>query len=288
MNQAILITAYKNPEQINDLINFFPQDEVNIYIHIDEKSSSIVSKIKSAKNIFKYSFYDVKWGSFNHTRAILFLSAKALRNRKNSYFHLISGEDYPCVKDFLSFKERLDPSKNYLEYFKLPYSGWHGNGGLDRVNMFHLYDVLNARDVEDLNIIYRFYHQKHGNALLLPRKSFYEEFDTHLYGGSTWWSLSREVLDFVSQFTQNNPSFLNRFRNTCVSEELYFQTIILNSPLSQKIENNNLRYIDWETRGDGVPCYLDESDFDKMTSDTKLFARKLSLETIKKFNRYLK
>lgn len=48
---AIAIQAHKNYEQINRLIDFLYDDEINIYIHVDKKSN-IKNNISSNKNVY--------------------------------------------------------------------------------------------------------------------------------------------------------------------------------------------------------------------------------------------
>lgn len=284
---TILITAYKNTDQLNNLINFFP-NEVNIYIHFDIKYKSLLSKVIEKQNVFTYSKYSVNWGSFNHLQSILLLCNQALKNRNNKYFHLISGEDYPCFGDYSVFQESVNTDVNYIDFFSLPWKGWAMNGGLDRINKYHLNDVYNARNKEENRIMLQFLNFQY-NYNIIKRKEFQDECNLDLYGGSTWWSLTRDALEFVLKFTQENKSFFYRFRYTFCSEEIYFQTILLNNKLNiSPIINNNLRYIDWTPRkSGGIPCYLDESDFLKMSSSNKIFARKLTLDNIVKYQSFL-
>ena len=102
-----------------------------------------------------------------------------------------------------------------------------------------------------------------------------------LYGGSTYWSLSRGALEYVTDFSQNNKLILNRFKFTLCAEEFYFQTVLLNSAFADSIINNNLRYIDWIARNGNNPAILDESDYEKLISSKALFARRIEAPTSK-------
>ena len=50
--------------------------------------------------------------------------------------------------------------------------------------------------------------------------------------------------------------------------------IIIGKPFHKKLANDNLRYIDWNSRNGSSPVILDESDFSNLISSDKLFARK--------------
>ena len=267
MKQAILITAYKNADQLSDIINWFDDDFV-FYVHIDKKSKIDLNPVMKIKNreIHIYNEYEVKWGGFNHLKAILFLSQKALENKSVVFFHAISGQDYP-VKPITYFKEQLDLSRNYIEYFDLPHEQWVG-GGMNRFDYYNFYDLLDGKKYGYLIILL----SKIQNVLKLKRP--YPIGFPKLYGGGTWWSLTRVALQYVMDYTDDCPFFFNRMKYTFCAEEVFFQTILLNSPLVGEIVNDDLRYIDWVSGRGGRPAFLDESDFSKIVSSENLFARK--------------
>ena len=93
MKSAILITAYKNQNQLIELINQFSESQFNVYVHLDKKSTINESQLKMSfidkHHIRIYSKYKVNWGSRNHLIAILFLAEQALKIKDNIYFHLI-------------------------------------------------------------------------------------------------------------------------------------------------------------------------------------------------------
>lgn len=275
MKQAILITAYKDISSLVELINLF-DTRFNFYIHIDKKRKMDFSILSNMNNVFVTNRYVVNWGGVNHLKAILLLANEALQNAGNSFFHLITAEDLPAkpIDDFLN----LDITKSYLEYFEMPAAFWSGNGGFDRINYYQLYDVFNAksqmgikiiRSIERLQKIIRF-KRGHYNKL-------------KFFGGSTYWSLNRDVLQYVIDYTNTNKNFLKSLNYTFSPEEIYFQTIILNSFHAGNIINDNLRYIDWSSGRGGYPAFLDESDFDKIISSNKLFARKIKISDKLKF-----
>jgi len=65
---------------------------------------------------------------------------------------------------------------------------------------------------------------------------------------------------------------------TFCPEELYFQTVIMNSKYAKNVSNNNLRYIDWNPSRVGKdstsPAILDLNDLEKIKNSNMLFARK--------------
>lgn len=271
--QAILITAYKNYSHLEELVSFF-DDNFSIYIHIDKKSriTTVEEEKLSAKTNVKFISrqYRINWGGINHLYAILLLARRALHDVGNEYFHLITGHDYP-VKEISYFSDFLSSNidKDFMEYNPLPYAAWP-EGGMDRLSRYNFYDVVDGRKGIGEKLIKGF--SKIQKNLGLKRR-FYDGFP-RLYGGSTYWSLRRKSLEYVFKYMKDNPRFLPRFKYSFCSEEIFFQTILVNSPLRENIVNNNMRLIVWEKRNDNFPANLDESDYEDIVKSDALFARK--------------
>jgi hypothetical protein len=276
MKQAILITAYKNYHHLEEIIQYFDAN-FELYIHLDKKSK--ISDIELA-HLRKHDTvklleqkYKVNWGGFNHLKSILFLAEQALKNPDNHYFHLITGHDFP-VKNSAYFMEFFKNNRNveFMNHFNFPdaASGWPGNNGLDRIEYYNfndLWDFKNHKQYEKIALVLRL-QKRLGFKRTISSKM------PKLYGGSTYWSLSRECVSYVMAFTQKNKWVLNRFKYTLCAEEFYFQTLILNSDFADKVVNDNLRHIDWVARNGNNPAVLDESDFEKLKETNAVFARK--------------
>ncbi len=274
---AILITAYKNLEQLLFLVGQF-DNNFNIYIHIDKKSvltPQIKKKLNSITNV-KYFAQDLKvnWGGVNHLKCYLKLSAIALKNTENVYFNLITGEDYP-IQSYKDLQLILKDKKDYIRCKKLPNSAW-ANGGFDRVHYYLFYDLIDAKKnqklIDSIRLIQKKLNFKRKMTGLL----------LNLYGGGTYWTLTRNTLNHVILYTNNNPSFLKRFSFTFCAEEMYFQTIIMNSKFSSNVvTDHNMRFIDWASGRGGNPAFLDESDFNKIIRSNMLFCRKVDMKANK-------
>lgn len=271
--QAILITAYKNYHHLEDLVNFF-DNKFNIYIHIDRKSSiskDDIQKLSSKERVqYVSQTYKINWGGINHLRAILELAEKAVGDSANKHFHLITGHDYPIVStDRLNDFMETNRDKDFMEYFPLPYPAWPEDG-MDRLSRYNIYDVIDGRTGLNERLIKGFSKLQRKIGF---KRSFSKDFPP-LYGGSTYWSLKRESLEYVFQYMGNHPGFLKRFKYSFCSEEIFFQTILLNSPMKENIINNNMRFIIWEERNGNFPANLDCNDYNDILKSDALFARK--------------
>jgi hypothetical protein len=274
MQQAILITAYKNYHHLEEIFKVFGA-EFGIYIHIDKKSNLSFEEMRVLTSYPQVKLvsqkYKVNWGGLNHLKSIIFLAEEALKSKETSYFHLISGHDYPIkpATEFVAFFKKNSDSE-YMDHFKVPKLGWANNGGMDRIEYYNFYDLLNGKKPKQKGLIKRLIRiqKKLGFKRSISSKI------PSLYGGSTWWSLSRACLDYVVTFTKNNKNVFNRFKHTLCSEEFYFSTIVMNSPFAEKVANTNLRYIDWVARNGNNPAILDNTDLDKLLNANSFFARK--------------
>jgi hypothetical protein len=266
---AILMTAYKSAGQILDVINYLGRDFV-FYIHVDKKSAMDLSLIGDIENVQIFKHFKVNWGSVNHLKSILFLSKEVLADRKNGYFHLITGQDFPA-KSPAYFLNQLDTSKDYLEHFEMPAAHWLDGGGMNRLEYYNPYEVFDYRTILGKVLIKSVVTSQ--KMLGIKRRIPYGVF-RKLNGGSTYWSLTRKSLQYVVDFTKVNRLAMVGMRFTFAAEEIYFQTVLMNSEYAGKIVNDNLRYVDWSPDRDGNPAILDNSDYDKIRSSRKIFARK--------------
>lgn len=70
---------------------------------------------------------------------------------------------------------------------------------------------------------------------------------------------------------------MKAFEYSLCGDELFFQSIIMDSQFKNNIYKSNLRYIDWTT-GPDFPRVLCEKDYNKILESDCLFGRKFSDE----------
>ena len=95
---AICIMAHKDVEQINTLLSLLDHPLIDIFLHLDFKSSIMQSDIISPSHSHLYfvNRHDVRWGDISLVESELDLF-KAVLDSKNDYdrIHLISAQDLP-------------------------------------------------------------------------------------------------------------------------------------------------------------------------------------------------
>jgi hypothetical protein len=68
------------------------------------------------------------------------------------------------------------------------------------------------------------------------------------------------------------------FKHAGLPDEIFFQTILLNSHFKSQLVNDNLKYVDWSDLL-AHPAILLTRDYEKLIDSTSLFARKFD-ETV--------
>lgn len=285
MKQAILITAYTQLEFLNEIIGFFDED-FDFYIHIDKKTKTEDLSYLDKPNVKLYSKYRIQWGSEKHLRAIVLLMEEAWKNGGYSYYHLITGSDYP-IKPLVEFKAFFgeDNKTNYMEWYELPRASWVMEGGLERVKY---YWIGNTKfDIRGRMGKFTYKLLKYQRRLGVKRK--FVNLFPKLYGGGGYWSLTSEAVGCLVR-TIRERHLMNYMRHTHCAEEVLMHTVLLNVEPRFPVVPDSLRYSKWV--GDArSPKVLDESDFDEVRASGCFFARKfdsaVSVGLINKINLYI-
>lgn len=300
MKIAYIVLAHKYPEQLIRLIDRLSTEKTSFFVHIDKKTDKknyqqIVSCLSHRTNVYFLKRHRCYWGDFSIVSATI-EGFKEIFNRNISvdWVILLSGQDYP-IKSNIEIEDFLCKNKenSFLDYFPLPQpepenlsTKWP-NGGFNRINYWH-FRLLNWRFVFPAKLWFNTYNYSQVKqdikfriasrlwfALILwfpIKRKFPKGFKP--FAGSQFWCLSKECAEYVHNFIQANSAFVNFFKCVDVPDELFFQTIILNSRFKDAVINDSLRYMDWQNPNPSIPAILEKKDFDKLLDSSKLFARK--------------
>jgi len=284
---AYLILAHQNITQLAKLIDSLTLGNQNYcFIHFDLGNYSS-SKIKQLRKTTSSDSWHVirrkmhiNWGGFNMIEATLALILEVLNFNKFKFerLSLHSGMDFPLkdneeIENF--FKENKE--KQYIEFFKLPNSeNWFGNGGLDRVNYYWFIDDLGFTESYKLvrAQIMADAHKNHPEGI------------KRIYGGSQWFTITSECARYIIDYLNENSGIYHYFKYSYIPDEMFFQTILLNSKFKKQIVNDNLRMIDWPT-GSKHPKIFETKDLNKIEESVKLFARKFDENVDSQIIQYL-
>ena len=272
MKLAYIISAYKYSKQLTRLVHRLDADSTSFFVHVDKKTEDriyreMLDALGHRPNVHFLKRHKCDWGGFGHVAASLEGIAAIFRtDTRFDYAILLTGQDYPIKssRDIDVFFEE-HKGKLFLEFFPLPTDVWQNHGivgGMDRIEAWH-WRIFNR-------------HVWFSPGRRFPiRRKFPEGFRP--FGGSSYWCLSRECIEYIYELTTLNRAFVRFFRYVDVPDEIFFQTIILNSPFERMAVNDSLRHIEWNDLESGSPAILRKGDFAKLLSSSKLFARKFDM-----------
>lgn len=267
---AVLIQAHTQPKLTSALIRKIQDPDFYFFIHVDAKSTCYEEyKKMENKNVKVLSErFNVNWGAYEQIVLTIVLIKEAKSTGIDfDYYHLISGQDVVLktseeIKSFFSKNE-------YVGYMELA----HEQECSDRYMLYHLNGVVNLKTKFGGILEYYFVKLQQCKLFFVPRRNL----GYKAYKGSNWWTLNKVVIDYVLSFLKNNPSYIKRFRFTSCCDEVFFHTIVFNSPFKDRIYLSDLRYVDWKKRNvnDVLPHILKKIDYDEILNSGCLFARKI-------------
>lgn len=284
MEISYLILAHHNFEHLQNMIDALDHPNVKFFIHIDKKVElSLIKKFRfyhmqNCKLI--KNRYCVNWGGYNMIRATLRLIKAAYIPKNKGYYVLMSGDDYPMrdtnyIFDFLSDNY----GKEFIYYNSMPYSNWSVDGGMDRIDYYWFIDTIGFNHSAELCKFQKSINMK---------RPFFEDFKP--YGGSQWWCLTSECVNYILKFLRANDIYQSYFESSFVPDEIFFNSIVGNSPFSSAVTGSNLKYIEWNSE-EPHPKILVQSDYPNIISSDNLWIRKVnrrvSLELINEIDRYI-
>ncbi len=259
MRIAYLILAHQLPEQLVRLVRRLSTPNALFLIHINRRSDDAVYRaartgLAELENVVFLRRHSLYWGAFGHVRATIEgLDALYARSTRFDYVALLTGQDYP-IKPVSVIERTLAESggASFMAYDRLP-GGWPD--GMERITYWHSRRLGVPR----------------GWHLKLPIR---RRFPGGLvpYGGSSYWWLSREAVDYVRRFISEERRFYRFFKHVDIPDEIFFHTILLNSPLRDSVVNDELRHVDW-TR-EPMPAIFGVGDLETLRRSPKLVARK--------------
>jgi hypothetical protein len=291
MKIAYLILAHEQPKMFSKLVHALDSEGVSIFAHIDAKSDErpFRQAIISDEVKFVSDRIYVNWGGYSQTQAMLMLLELAFSSGPHDYYIFLSGRDYPIKSNQkIAMFLKNSNGKSYINFYPLV-EGTHLFSNIQGYCYHDLYAKLPSHFLRKsaMRIAQSISH-------LMPARQFLNGMMP--YRGSSSWCLSQNVVSYILDFVANpnNKNYLRFFRSISCSDEIFFQTIVLNSPLANTCQNYEedicnkkpgeaknenkvyLHYIDWNPARED-PALLDLSDLPALSETDKFFARKFEL-----------
>lgn len=273
--QACIITAYHKFNQLNALVDCLSQ-KFEVYVHIDKKANLEWKQLLNInEHVHIYSKFSINWGSSAHLKAIVWLMREALSNENISYFHIISGDDWP-VRSLEEIYNYFDNSHEIAllttkmsdmtaEWYKKSVKWQKYYSFLDILNYKNLYQKIFVK------LFVKFQQLVGVNRL--------DKLDIELAQGLVWGGLPRDAFEYCMEYVHDNPEFWEFMTYGHASEEFFFQTILSNSDaFSKQISSKNYRYMNWSKKNGSYPGILDVEDYENIINGEWFFARKIDAD----------
>jgi hypothetical protein len=284
MSVAYLILAHANPRHFRRLLSALASPTSALFVHIDKKSRCEFTHDLSADAVsFSIDRFEVHWGDFSVVEATLSLMNQALRDpRRFDRLVLLSGADYPIRSaSYIESVFERHHDAEFISMVRMP------SVAADKP----LHRLTRYRPSPDETLVRSFIRRSLRKVGLIPRERDFKKVLGELVpcAGWQWWALTRAACEHIERFCSANPRIVSFFRNTHIPDEMFFQTIIGNSPYCAKVRRN-LTFGDW-TAGERSPALLSSEHVERFAAVTRfgpndvygdgeiLFARKFSDES---------
>lgn len=264
MKQAFLICAHKDMDQLNGLVRQLCDPDFRVYVHLDRKSALDPAQLHPTARLVRERVA-VRWGDVSQVESVL-ASVRQILLEVPDFDKLIfiSAQDFPLLPNHL-LKAELARMRGYelIETAPIAASGWRV---MHRYAYFHR---DSGRLAERLACVAA------NRALRLLGRTRHLPDGFVPYGGSCWWTLSRNCVRELLRLADAHPRLLRFCRSVQSPDELFFQTLVMHSRFAGRVLPQNFRYIQWPQGGACHPKVLDEDDFERVRASGAHFCRKL-------------
>lgn len=274
---AYLIMAHNDFYILKRQLQLLDDERNDFYIHIDKKVKNFnIDELRTLVKKSKIYFVprlDIRWGDFSQIQCELLLM-KYASIKRYAYYHLLSWVDLPLK------------TNDYIHAF------FEQNGGIEYV---HFCDMKKNTPVKERISMYHFMRLRTAKSKLIRYIGiglnkfinwiFYQlnlrrkwDDSMELAYGAQWFSVTH---DFIKYVISKEDWIKRYFKHTVCGDELFIQTILLNSKFKENLfikELNSdylacVRSIDWKR---GNPYVWRNEDYEELMQGAHLYARKFS------------
>ncbi|MBQ3470526.1 hypothetical protein IJH23_02350 [Candidatus Saccharibacteria bacterium] len=273
---AFLVIAHSNEGQLNLFINqLLEYDNSYVFVHLDKKSTLEKDQILSHERvIILEERVNVSWGDYSYIKVVKMLLNYASEYADFDYYSLHSGVDLmikpvQALVDFL----KKDGRDAYLEVEKMPISGTKRCGHMERIGLYYPRFMRKKYRYKSFMRYLRSAYMSTYKYLVFPKLD-----DSIYWFGSSFFTISKKMLGDYYAFLSSNADYDKHFYNSLCGDEIYFNTIFMNSRNCDIARDNNLFFIKWSTVEvyAGSPHTLTMADKKSLLYCNAFFARKFN------------
>lgn len=262
--------AHGNWQILHTLLELLDDPRNDVFLHVDKRAeppSEIVQYRPEWSTFNIIPPKEVFWADFSQVQVTLDLLRQATVQGFHAYYHLLSGVDLP-IKTMDHIHEYFAEQTTQFVGI-VPHEVWYS---VRRVKYYHPFTKCQRYRGSTL--------LKGGDRLLeylqrgLGVNRLKPHADLAIYDGWQWFSITHAA----AEFTLSQAPFIERlFTRTIAPDELFMQTIIMNSQYREKLHDptnlslGSMRHIDWVR---GRPYTFRKEDLGELSSSPCMFARK--------------
>lgn len=278
LRHAYLIITHGNFPILEKQLRFLDSENADFYIHVDARARGFDPEryraIPAKSRVVFAKRTAVAWGGYSMIRCEVELLNLAAAEGYD-YYHLLSGVDVPVKpRAYIEAFFQNAGDMNFIN-FQAPVIS---QSCLDRVRFYYPFQAWNIRN-RPLRLLLRKLSSESQRLLGVDRtRACGPEYV--FQKGTNWFSITHPLALYVIEWART-PEARRVYRSTCCADEVFLQTIVVNSPFRDTLpphafdgrHRNCCRYIDW-TRG--RPYVFTDGDWEELTHTDPwcLFARK--------------
>ena len=280
---AYIVLAHTDPSHIVRLCRKLAAG-ADVFVHI-EKNTPVEPFAEPLQNVPNVHFITprlhCRWGGWNAVTATVNLLRAALAAGGYDRIVFLQGADYPIktaqeIQAFFAshreteFIRACDVTASADPYFK----------EMCRVVFFRNHEDIVHKVLEKLMQHGRIY-LRNGSVPLDSGGS------VHAYWGSAQWAITGKCAEYIVNFYDTHPEFDRWFYHAFPTDEMYFATVVMNSPFREKTTTHgpepaqkglvnwrNLHYFEYP----GSIRVYGGQDYDFVHSLPELYIRKVNTE----------
>ena len=271
---AFILLCHKDPEAIIRQARRLTATGDCVAIHFDARAKAAhfdritAALADNAGVVFARKRVKCGWGAWSLVRATLnAVEAAEAAFPDATHFYMLSGDCLP-VKSAAYAHAFLDAQdRDYIESFDFFTSDWIKTGFKEeRLVYRHLFNERTQK--------WLFYRSYELQKRLGLRRRIPEDIEVQI--GSQWWCLRRRTVEKVLAFCRARRDVVRFFSTTWIPDETFFQTLVRHLVPAREIDSRTLTFKLFSDYGMPVTFYNDQ--YDLLTSQDYLFARKISPE----------
>ena len=264
--QVFLIQAHKDIGQLNALVEQLRDDDFRVYVNLDRKCDLDPAQVHPAARLVTQRV-DVHWGTFSQVQAVLH-SLDQILDEVPGFDKLLflSAQDFPLLSN-AALKDALAALRGRELLDTVAIGAAPGQWAAD-YRYQYFYPERTTRTQRIACALANRLLRAGGLKRRLPG-------GLQPFGGSSWWALSRDCVRMLRDRVAAEPGLVRFFRRAACPDEMFFQTLVMNSPFRDRVLGRNFRYVQWPENGSRNPKVLDEGDFARIAASRAHFCRKL-------------